>query len=220
MKPVIHSYHKNPMGPQEIESRSFEIIDSESGAHTNSDEEWIIIRRMIHTTADFGFAKNVKFSDDAIASACEALKGGRAIYCDSNMIRSGLSAARLQSVNPAYTKGDIFCHVADEDVARESAESNLPRSLFAIRKAREKLDGAIAVIGNAPVALLELNRMIMEDGLRPAVVIGMPVGFVHVLESKEELVRVGSPYITITGRRGGSPLAVSVVHSLCAIANL
>jgi len=217
-KPYIHLLRENPIAPEEIEAKSFRTIDNEAGEHGFTHEEWIIVRRMIHTTADFSLMGAARFSDGAIDSACEALKNRRPIYVDSNMIRSGTSVIRLQSVNPGYSRDDISCHIADDDVAAESKKAGLPRSLFAIRKAGKILDGAIAVIGNAPVALLELNRMIAEDGVRPAVVIAAPVGFVHVVESKEELMGTGAPYIAIDGRRGGSPVAVSVIHSLCAIA--
>jgi precorrin-8X/cobalt-precorrin-8 methylmutase len=146
------------------------------------------------------------------------LREGRLIYCDSNMIRSGLSLARLRRVNPDYGPEKIVCHVADETVARDSKDLGLPRSLLGIRKARPLLEGAIAVFGNAPIALLELNRMMVEEGLKPALVIGMPVGFVHVVESKQELLTLPVPFIALAGRRGGSPLAVSVVHALCTLA--
>jgi precorrin isomerase len=133
------------------------------------------------------------------------------------MIRSGLSVARLQQIYPAYERESILCHVAEPDVAEQAKDSGLPRSLFAVRKAADQLDGSIILIGNAPVALLEINRLILEEGLRPALVIGMPVGFVHVVESKQELQTTGVPYIVIEGRRGGSPLAVACLHALCGL---
>jgi precorrin isomerase len=143
---------------------------------------------------------------------------GAAIYVDSNMIRGGISIERLRKANDGYSPENVLCHVADKDVAEEAKAAGLPRSLFAVRKAKAALHGGIAVFGNAPVALMELNRMIVEDGVRPALVIAMPVGFVHVVESKEELMSLDTPYIALTGRRGGSPLAVSVIHSLSIIA--
>lgn len=217
-KPVVYSLYESPMKPEEIEANSFRIIDDEADKHNLSPEQWVIARRMIHTTANFELPKSLKFSDDAIDSAIAALSNRKKIYVDSNMIRSGISAARLATVNPDYTKDDLACHVADEDVAIEARKAGLPRSLFAVRKAKEMLDGGIAVFGNAPVALLELNRMIMEDGIKPALVIAFPVGFVHVIESKEELMSLKTPFIALAGRFGGSPLAVSVIHSLCSLA--
>ncbi|HEB72171.1 MAG TPA: precorrin-8X methylmutase [Nitrospirae bacterium] len=215
----IYKLYESPVAPEEIEARSFEAIDREAKSHSFSDDEWIVVRRMIHTTADFSLIGDVKFSTGAIRSACEALRAGASLYADSNMIKSGLSLMRLKAVFPDYTKDKILCHIADEDVAEECKKAGLPRSLYAIRKARPHLDGAVVAIGNAPVALLELNRMIAEGEVRPAVVIAMPVGFVHVIESKEELMGIDAEYITIQGRRGGSGIAVSVVHSLLAIAS-
>ena len=173
---------------------------------------------MVHTTGDFSLVEAVRFSAKSIPSAVAALREGRPIFVDSSMIRSGLSLARLRAVHAGYGLNDLVCHVADEDVAAEALEQGLPRSLFAVRKARKILDGGIAVFGNAPIALLELNRMMMEENLRPAFVVAMPVGFVHVVESKEELMSLDIPYIAIAGRRGGSPLAVSVIHALCSLA--
>ena len=135
------------------------------------------------------------------------------------MIRSGLSMARLQQVYPGYSSENLVCHVADQDIAAAARESGLPRSLFAVRKAKSMLDGAIAAFGNAPVALMELNRLIVEEGIKPAIVIAMPVGFVHVVESKDEIMALDIPFIAVAGRRGGSPLAVSTIHALCALAS-
>jgi len=173
---------------------------------------------MLHTTADFELIHSIRFSPNAIASAMDALRSGAPIFVDSNMIRSGLSLARLRDACPKYAPESLVCHVADPDIVSAAHDSGLPRSLFAVRKALPMLHGGIAAFGNAPVALMELNRLIVEEGVRPALVIGMPVGFVHVIESKEELMSLDVPYIAIAGRRGGSPLAVSTVHALCALA--
>ncbi len=218
MKPLIHDLLANPLSGEQIEQRSLAIIDQEAPPHNYTPEQWPVVRRMVHTTADFSLLDMVRFSPNAIDAACQALRSGATIYSDSNMIRSGLSMARLQRVCPDYRASSILCHVADSDIADQARQASLPRSLFAVRKAEQQLHGGIAVFGNAPVALLELNRLIQETGLRPALVIGMPVGFVHVVESKQELMQMGIPYITIEGRRGGSPLAVSVIHALCELA--
>ncbi|RLB77582.1 MAG: precorrin-8X methylmutase [Deltaproteobacteria bacterium] len=217
-RPLIYDLLENPLSGQQIEDRSFAAIDAEAAAHSYSAEEWQVVRRLIHTTADFALSDLVKFSPEAMASVMTALCSGKTIYADSNMIRSGLSVARLQKLHPGYERESILCHVADEDVAAEAKASGLPRSLFAIRKAGKELDGGIVLIGNAPVALLELNRMAVEENIRPALVIGMPVGFIHVLESKEELIHSGLSFIVLEGRRGGSPLAVATLHALCVIA--
>ncbi|MEW6356538.1 MAG: precorrin-8X methylmutase [Planctomycetota bacterium] len=215
---LIHALYESPMSGGEIEAESFSIIDREAPPHTFSPEQWQVVRRMVHTTADFGLIDAVRFSPDAIESGIAALRAGRPIYVDSNMIRSGISLARLRAVCLDYGSESVICHVADADVAEQAREAGLPRSLFAIRKAKAALHGGIVVSGNAPVAVLELNRMIVEENIRPALVIAMPVGFVHVVECKEELMSLDVPSIVLAGRRGGSPLAVSVVHALCSLA--
>ncbi len=207
-----------PMSGDDIERKSFEIIEREVDSKQFPEKEWEIIRRIIHTTADCEIGKNVCFSKNAVEAGIEALRKPSGIYADSNMIRSGLSMARLKSVNDLYSSDQLYCHVADADVADTARADGLPRSLHAVRKALGMIDGSIVAIGNAPVALMELNRMIMEGAARPALVIGMPVGFVHVIESKNELMSLPVEYISIRGRRGGSPLAVSVIHALCGLA--
>jgi precorrin-8X/cobalt-precorrin-8 methylmutase len=217
-KALIHSLYEHPMSGEQIEERSFQIIDEEAPRHSFSPEQWEVVRRMIHTTADFGLATEVRFSSDAVEAAVAALRSGAPIYVDSNMIKSGLSLARLRQVCTGYGPDRILCHVADDDIAQTAKDNGLPRSLFAVRKAQGMLHGGIAVFGNAPVALMELNRLIMEESIRPALVVAMPVGFVHVIESKEELMSLNVPFIAIAGRRGGSPLAVSTLHALCSVA--
>lgn len=217
-RPLIRAFLDHPMSGPEIEAKSMEIIDREAPAHRFTAEEWPIVRRMIHTTGDFGIMGAVRFSPDAIAAGIRALRGCRPLVVDSNMIRSGISLPRLRGVCGFYRKESLICHIADEDIERTARRTGLPRSIHAIEKARPLLAGAIAAFGNAPIALMELNRMIVEEGIRPALVVAMPVGFVHVVESKEELVAMGVPYIALAGRRGGSPLAVSVLHALCDLA--
>ncbi len=216
--PIIYSFLANPLSGAEIEKLSFEVIDREVGPHGFSLDEWEVVRRMIHTTGDPTIARAVRFSPMAISSGVRALRSGAPIVVDANMIRAGLSIERLCRSNGRYSLEMIHCCVSDADVAEQSSRCGLPRSLFAVRKARPVLNGSIVAFGNAPVALLELNRMMMEEGIRPALVIGMPVGFVHVQESKEELLSLSIPSIVVTGRRGGSTLAVSVIHALCSIA--
>lgn len=219
MTPFIHQLLNHPISGPEIEARSFEQIDQELPDRAGFDlDQWEVVRRLIHTVGDTSLAAHVRFSKDAIQAGTAALLAGAPIYADSNMIRSGLSLARLRRVNPGYNPQRIACHVADPEVAEEAAQQGLPRSLFAIRKAKDQLHGGIAVFGNAPVALLELNRMIVEEKIRPALVVAMPVGFVHVVESKEELARLEIPFVGIEGRRGGSPLAVAALHALCTLA--
>jgi precorrin isomerase len=214
---AIHKLLAEPMDGNAIEERSLSLIDQEAPPHSFTEDEWAIVRRMIHTTADFSMIDLVRFSPDAVDAARKALQVGVPIFTDSNMIRAGLSLPRLQRNNPAYSTSSFHCHVADLDVVQSAKDNQLPRSIFAVRKARECVHGGIALFGNAPVALMELNRMIMEDGIRPALVIAMPVGFVHVVESKEELMSLEVPWISIPGRRGGSTLAVAALHALCML---
>jgi precorrin isomerase len=214
----INTLLAEPVSGPDIEAMSFAIIDREANPSC-FDEQWEIVRRMIHTTGDIGLAGTIKVSEDAIQAGVKALREGRPIYADSNMIRAGLSIARLRQANAAYSKEMLHCHVADADVAEMAASTGLPRSLFAVRKAAETLQGGIALFGNAPVGLLELNRMILEDNVRPALVLAMPVGFVHVIESKEEFLTLQIPHVAVIGRRGGSGLAVSALHAFCTLAS-
>ena len=217
-RPLMRAFLDAPLSGPEIEARSMEIIDREAPAHPFGPGEWPIVRRMIHTVGDFGIIEAVRFSPDAVEAGVKALKACRSIFTDSNMIRTGISLARLRGVCGFYRRESIICHVADVDVTRKARRSGLPRSLHAVQKAKPLLEGAIVLIGNAPVALMEVSRMIIEEGLRPSLVVALPVGFVHVVESKEELMSLGVPYIATAGRRGGSPLAVSVLHALCGLA--
>lgn len=217
-RPLMRAFLEKPLSGPEIEARSMEIIDREAPAHPFLPDEWQIVRRMIHTAGDFGIIEAIRFSPDAVAAGIKALQSCRSIYADANMIRAGISLARLRGVCGFYRRESIICPIADEDVARKARRSGLPRSLHAVQKAKPLLEGAIVVIGNAPVALMEISRMIIEEGLRPSLVVALPVGFVHVVESKEELMSLGVPFIATVGRRGGSPLAVSVIHALCSLA--
>lgn len=215
---LMSRFMEKPMSGDDIERISFEIIDREAPAHQFSSDEWQVSRRMIHTTGDFTIIDDIRFSSDAVSSAVEALKNGKPIYTDTNMIRAGISLARLTGINSAYSHDSIHCHIADFDIAVKARQSGLPRSLLAVRKAAPLLEGAIILFGNAPVGLMELNRMIIEEGLKPALVVAAPVGFVHVTESKEETMGLGIPYIALRGRRGGSAVAVSILHALASLA--
>jgi len=218
VKPLVRRLYQEPLSGDEIERQSYATIDREAPAHGFSPGEWEVVRRMIHAGADFSLIDQVRFSPDALSHALRALKAGRPIYTDSNMIRAGISVERLKRVCPTYEESSIHCYVAHREVREEAHGASLPRALFAVRKARPILDGGLILFGNSPVGLLELNRLIMEEGLRPSLVVGMPAGFIHVVESKEELMRLPVPWIVLRGRRGGSPLAVAVLHALCTLA--
>lgn len=203
---------------QAIERDSFLIIDQEihefRGGHSFDEIQWPVVRRAIHTTGDFEFAKLFQFSDGAVESGLAALKQGCPIVSDVTMITSGLSAQRLSvHGNKAY------CFISDEDVIAIAKEKGETRAIWAMRKARDLglLDGAIIGVGNAPTALYEILRMVEAGEAKPALVIGIPVGFVKADESKDALVEKSKvPYIASVGRKGGSPIVVSTIHALLA----
>ncbi len=203
----------------EIEAESFRIIDTLVEKDVKGNflaEEWHVVRRLIHTTADFTISKDVKICNNAIAAILKALHDGATIITDSNMIKSGLSVPKLQKFNPNYTRDKIKCFISDEDVIATAKEQHITRALAGVNKALKEdiIDGAIFLCGNAPLALAQLIKLIVEKDVRIAAIIGMPVGFVNVCESKELLKSINVPYITIEGRRGGSPLAVATLHGV------
>lgn len=217
-QPLLRAFLERPLSGPEIETLSLEIIDKEAPPHSFSEGEWRVVQRMINAVGDFSIMEAVRFSAGAVSAGIKALQACRPIYTDANMIRSGISLTRLKRACEFYRRESVVCHVADEDITRAARRSGLPRSLHALRKAKPLIGGAVVVIGNAPVALMEISRLIIEEGIRPAFVVAMPVGFVHVAESKTEFMGLGVPYIATTGRRGGSPLAISVIHALCELA--
>ncbi|MCP4181071.1 MAG: precorrin-8X methylmutase [bacterium] len=199
---------------QQIEDESLKRIDLEIECHKFADKEWIVARRLIHTTADFDIIDNLFFRNKPIESCIKALNEGVPIYTDSNMIKSGISVAKLKKFNAAYERESIHCYIADPEVAETAKRENITRALAGVRKAKKILDGGIFLCGNAPLALAGTLKMIEEEGILPALIIGMPVGFVNVIESKELLRETTIPHITIEGRRGGSPLAVAALHGI------
>ena len=203
--------------PEEIEAESFRMIDAEVGPHPWSPSEWPVVRRVIHTSADFEYSRSMFFSADAVFHGVEALRKGRGIVTDTTMALSGINKARREKFG-----NGISCFVADPEVAREARSQGITRSILAMRKGAADRGTGIFVIGNAPTALFELLRQVREEGLRPDLIIGLPVGFVGAAESKAELVRVatalGLPFITNQGRKGGSNVAAAVVNALLILA--
>lgn len=203
--------------PEEIESESFRIIDGEVGPHQWPSAEWQIIRRVIHTSADFEYCRSVLISPDAVAAGLAALRAGCNVVTDTNMALAGINKQRL-----ATWGGSVACFIADPDVAKKATEQGVTRAIMAIRKALTDPANGIFMIGNAPTALFELLRQVREERVRPALVIGFPVGFVGAAESKEELVRVAEefdlPFITARGRKGGSNVAAAVLNALMILA--
>jgi precorrin-8X/cobalt-precorrin-8 methylmutase len=197
------------MTPNEIEVQSFNIIDTEAGPHSFSLDEWQIVRRMIHTSADFDYMKTVRFHPNAILKGIEAIGKGKTIITDTTMAKSGINAAGL-----ARFGCRIICLIQDSQVSRSAQNAGNTRAAEAVDAALAEMSGGIYVVGNAPTALLRLIELIKAGQAHPALVIGLPVGFVNAAESKEDLMAIDYPSISNTGRKGGSTVAASVVNAL------
>ena len=199
-----------------IEDESFSIIDSEAGQHSFSPDEWQIVRRVIHATADFEFKDLMKISKDAVRSGMEALNNHAPILVDVKMIDAGLNQSRLDHYGCR-----VYNYISDEDVIKTAKEKNTTRAIESMQKAHREgvFENSIIAIGNAPTALLEVCRIIREEKIRPALIIGVPVGFVSAPESKEAVIDLnpGVPYIVSRGRKGGSAIAVSILHAIMKI---
>ncbi len=194
-----------------IENGSFEIIDREAGRHSFNPREWEVVRRVIHATADFEFKELMHFHPGAIDAGIEALKKGCPVLVDVKMITAGLNQDRLDAYGCT-----IQSFISDPDVIAEAKAKNSTRAIAAMQKTHRLglLNGAIVAIGNAPTALIETVRLIREEGARPALLIGVPVGFVSAAESKEMVFPLDVPFILSRGRKGGSPIAVAILHAL------
>ena len=205
--------------PADIERRSMEIIAEELAAQgiELDVENAPIIKRCIHTSADFDYARNLVFSPDAVAKGIAALKAGATIVTDTNMALSGISKPALEQLGCTAE-----CHMADEDIAKASKERGVTRAVVsmekAITRAQERGDtrgeSLIFAIGNAPTALVRLYEMIDEGEITPALIVGVPVGFVNVVESKELILGTEIPHIVARGRKGGSTIAACIVNAL------
>ncbi len=201
---------------KKIEHDSFAIVDREAGTHHYDDAQWQIVRRMIHATADFEFNGLTRFHDDAVNAGLQAIARGADIVADVEMICVGLSQPRL-----GYFGSTTHQFISDEDVITRARAENTTRAVQAMRKAQRLglLDNNIMGVGNAPTALLELVRLIREENVKPALIIGMPVGFVSAAESKDIVSELkDTPWIITRGRKGGSTLVVSAIHALLALA--
>jgi len=201
------------MRPEEIEALSFRIIEQEAGSHGFGPRRWQVVRRMIHTSADFEYIEAVRFHEDAIDAGLEAIQQGKIIFTDTKMARTGIRKSELSAFGC-----EVCCLISDSDVVRVASESGTTRAAVAVDHAARIMDGGIYVVGNAPTALLRLIELIDQGRAAPALVIGLPVGFVNAAESKAALAKTVIPYITNTGRKGGSNLAVSVVNALAIMA--
>lgn len=201
------------MQPQEIEKQSFSIIDKEAGAHGFTPDEWKIVRRIIHTTADFEYMQMVRFHPKAIDAGVRAIQNGCTIVTDTNMIKAGI---RKYSLAPFACK--VSCLMADPEVGREAGVRGITRAHVAVEKAVPMMENGIYVVGNAPTALLRLLALIEQKEARPALIVGFPVGFVNAAESKDALMNTDIPHISNKSRKGGSTVAASVINALTLIA--
>ena len=199
---------------QSIEDKSMEIIESEIGSHPYSQDEWTVVKRVIHSTADFDFARanKIVFHKQSIESGINALKNGCNIVVDVNGVVGLLNKDNLSKFG-----NNVICSISDSQVVAEAKRLNKTRAQTAMRLGAKEIDGGIVAIGNAPTALQEIIQMTKEGVTRPALIIGIPVGFVCAAESKEELGATQIPHITNIGRKGGSPCASAILNALYII---
>ena len=199
-----------PMKPMEIEQRSFEIITELLGDRVLDPENELVIKRVIHTTADFDYADNLTFSDHAVQKGIAALKGGCDIVTDTQMAKAGINKTILASLG-----GEVHCFMSDLDVAQEARSRGVTRAFVSMEKAAALEKTCIFAIGNAPTALLSLEQLMEEGKAAPALIIGVPVGFVNVEMSKELIIeKARAPYIVARGRKGGSNVAAAICNAL------
>lgn len=196
--------------PMDIERRSFEIITELLGDKKLEPENELVIKRAIHTTADFDYAENLVFSPHAVKKGMEALKNGCDIVTDTQMAKAGINKTILASLG-----GEVHCFMADADVAEAAKQRGVTRALVSMEKAAKLPKPCIFAIGNAPTALVSIEHLMEEGALSPALIIGVPVGFVNVVESKELLIEKAlAPYIIARGRKGGSNVAAAICNAM------
>lgn len=196
--------------PAEIEARSMALIAPYLEELKLDEAHTKIFSRVIHAAGDPDYANHIQIHSQAVDAAVDAIRGGADIFCDVEMVRTGISKKTL-----AQYGGQVQCLIADSQVAAMAKEQGITRSMAAFRTFGHQLDGAVVAVGNAPTALFELFRLMEEEKVRPAVVIGVPVGFVGAAESKDLLAeKSNAPYITVLGNKGGSPIAASIVNAL------
>ena len=197
------------VSPHEIEKRSFEIITEELNGRTFPEDQELVVKRCIHTSADFDYADNLCFSEHAVAKGIEAIREGACIVTDTQMARSGINKKVL-----ARHGGEALCFRSDEDVAARAKETGSTRAAACMEKAAELDKKLIIAVGNAPTALVRLYELIGEGKIKPALIIGVPVGFVNVVQSKELIMQTNIPYIVARGRKGGSNIAACICNAL------
>lgn len=195
--------------PADIEKRSFEIITELLGDTRLDPEKEPIIKRVIHTTADFSYVENLVFSEDAVRRGLEALRGGCDIVTDTQMARAGINKTILGKLG-----GQVHCFMSDPEVAAEAKQRGVTRAIVSMERAARLDKPCIYAIGNAPTALISLHEQLEAGTLKPALIIGVPVGFVNVVESKELIIGSGAPHIVARGRKGGSNVAAAICNAL------
>ena len=195
--------------PNDIEKRSMEIIAEELGEVKLDEEKLSIIKRVIHTSADFDYVRTLHFSKDAVQKAVEALKNGATIVTDTNMAKAGINKAGMDKLGCK-----AVCYMSDPDVAAQAKIEGSTRAAACMEKACLIEGPVIIAIGNAPTALVRLDELIKEGKIKPELVIGVPVGFVNVVEAKEIIMQAGIPYIVARGRKGGSNVAAAICNAL------
>ncbi len=195
--------------PMDIEKRSFEIITQILGDRKLDPENELVIKRAIHTTADFDYADNLMFSDHAVRKGIAALRSGCDIVTDTQMARAGINKTILGKLG-----GEVHCFMSDPDVAAEAKERGVTRAIVSMERAANLSRPCIFAIGNAPTALVSLYEQIQEGKISPALIIGVPVGFVNVVESKELIMTADVPYIVARGRKGGSNVAAAICNAM------
>ena len=195
--------------PMDIEKRSFEIISELLSGRELAPENELVIKRVIHTTADFDYADNLCFSTDAVKLGLEALRSGCDIVTDTQMAKAGINKTILSSLG-----GTVHCFMSDEDVAEEAKRREITRAIVSMEKAAELSKPCIFAIGNAPTALIALDGLIKAGKIKPALIIAVPVGFVNVVESKELIMHLDTPHIVARGRKGGSNVAAAICNAL------
>lgn len=200
--------------PQKIEGKSFEMIDQEIGEHSFTKEQYPVVQRVIHSSADFELGKSMVFHPDAVKAGIRAILNGENIVADVQMVQAGISKPRLEKYG-----SEVNVYISDPDVVEEAKRLDTTRAIISMRKGAKEVDGGIYVIGNAPTALLELIRLIKEGEAKPSLVIGMPVGFVSAAESKDELAKLDVPFITNIGRKGGSTAVVAALNAISILAD-
>ena len=210
----MEQFHLQRVAPAEIEQRSMEIIQSEMGPHSFTPEQLPIVKRCVHTSADFDYVKNLRFTPRAVAAGLAAIQRGCTIVTDTQMARAGINKRVLEKFG-----GRAVCFMSDEDVAAEAKARGETRATVSMERAAALPGPVILAIGNAPTALVRACELMEEGTFSPTLIIGAPVGFVNVVESKELLISLPGEHIAAMGRKGGSNIAAAICNALLYMAS-